>query len=201
MDPKAQPLFRSFMSKEIVLIGRSNVGKSTLFRELTGRNVRIGRRPGVTISPTKVLIGDVIYVDMPGYGFMSGVSAPQQKKTKDFIIRYFEENAENLLLIIEVIDASAFMEIANRWEKRGRIPLEVELYEFLCELGPPVVIGANKMDKVSDPDETLDEICATLGMLPPWRQWINEIAPICAKRGDTYPLLKTIREKIQSTSR
>ena len=183
------------MTREIVLIGRSNVGKSTLFKEITGKNVRIGRRPGVTLAPTKVLRGGVLYVDMPGYGFMAGVPVVQQKATKDFIVRYFEEKAEDLLLVIEVIDASAFLEIARRWERRGEIPLEVELYEFLCELGLTVVVGANKMDRVASPDRTLDEICETLGMLPPWRQWMDKIAPICAKRGDIDPLLKIIKAK------
>ncbi|HPJ84471.1 MAG TPA: 50S ribosome-binding GTPase, partial [Methanothrix sp.] len=42
------------MTSEIVLIGRSNVGKSTLFRQLTGKKVRVGRRPGVTVGPARV---------------------------------------------------------------------------------------------------------------------------------------------------
>ncbi|HPH48654.1 MAG TPA: 50S ribosome-binding GTPase, partial [Methanothrix sp.] len=39
------------MALQIVLIGRSNVGKSTLFWELTGTRVRVGKRPGVTQYP------------------------------------------------------------------------------------------------------------------------------------------------------
>ncbi|MBU4076278.1 MAG: 50S ribosome-binding GTPase, partial [Euryarchaeota archaeon] len=34
--------------KEIIFVGRSNVGKSTLISTLTGAKLRTGRRPGVT---------------------------------------------------------------------------------------------------------------------------------------------------------
>jgi len=36
---------------EIALVGRSNVGKSTLMRELTGHSFDTGGKPGVTRSP------------------------------------------------------------------------------------------------------------------------------------------------------
>ncbi|MFB6199110.1 MAG: GTPase, partial [Halobacteriaceae archaeon] len=36
---------------EIALAGRSNVGKSTLMRQLTGHDFTIGRKPGVTRQP------------------------------------------------------------------------------------------------------------------------------------------------------
>ena len=184
------------MTGEIVLIGRSNVGKSTLFRHLTGKKVRVGRRPGVTIGPARVRVGNVVYVDMPGYGYMRGADKKVQEGTKDFIVRRFEDGAEEILLVIQVIDAASFAEIADRWERRGEVPLEVELFEFLTELGLDVIVAANKMDKVADPDATLDEIGERLGMLPPWRQWRDRIAPISAKAGEIEPLKEIIRSKI-----
>ena len=76
------PFLLGTMSKEIVLIGRSNVGKSTLFWELTGTKVRIGKRPGITQYPFKTKVGNVFYVDMPGYGFMFNTTKADQEKTK-----------------------------------------------------------------------------------------------------------------------
>jgi GTP-binding protein EngB required for normal cell division len=186
------------MTSEIVLIGRSNVGKSTLFRQLTGKKVKVGRRPGVTVGPARVRVGNVVYVDMPGYGYMKGIEKKVQEGTKDFIVRYFEEKGEEILLAIQVIDAASFLEIADRWEDRGEIPLEVELFEFLMELDLAVVVAANKMDKVVGPDATLDEIAERLGMLPPWSQWKDKIAPISAKSGKIEPLKEIIRYKLQS---
>ncbi|MHC1631997.1 MAG: GTP-binding protein EngB [Methanotrichaceae archaeon] len=189
------------MTKEIVFVGRSNVGKSTLFSQIAKKKVRIGRKPGVTLSQTKVQVGNVVYVDMPGYGFMRRVPKKDQERIKDFIVHYFEDNHENILLAIQIIDTSAFMEIVRRWERCGEIPLDIELFEFLSDLGLDVVLAANKMDKVSNPDQTLDQIVEQMGMLPPWRQWIDKVAPICAKKGEIDSLLKVIRPRLQRSSR
>ena len=168
------------MSKEIVLIGRSNVGKSTLFWELTGTKVRIGKRPGITQYPFKTKVGNVFYVDMPGYGFMFKTTKAEQEKTKDLIVHYFESRAEEILLTV------------------GEVPFEIELWEFLNDMGLDVVLAANKMDRIAkvDLDGALDLICERLGMLPPWNQWPDKIAPISAKRGQIEPLRTIISKRV-----
>jgi small GTP-binding protein len=186
------------MAKEVVLIGRSNVGKSTLFRELTGKKVKVGRRPGITRWPFKVQVGGIFYVDMPGYGFMKYASKDDLDRTKDLIIKYFEEHASDILLAIQVIDAASFLDIANRWEGRGEVPLEIELYEFLGDLGIDIVLAANKMDRIANKDEALDAIVERLGMLPPWRQWLDKVAPISAKRGQIEPVQRIIKAKLSN---
>jgi len=186
------------MTKEIVLIGRSNVGKSTLFRELTGKKVKIGKRPGITQHPLKAKVGEVFYVDMPGYGFMFKVSRPEQEKTKDSIVSYIEEHAGDIFLAIQVIDAASFLDIADRWEARGEVPFEIELWEFLNDQGLDVVLAANKMDRIArlDRDRALDLICERLGMLPPWSQWIDRVAPMSANRGQIEPLRAAIQKRL-----
>ena len=186
------------MSREIVLIGRSNVGKSTLFWELTGTKVRVGKRPGITKYPFKAKVGDIFYVDMPGYGFMLKASPADQEKTKDLIVQYFEQNAEEIIMAIQVIDAASFLDIADRWEGRGEVPFEIELWEFLVDMGLDVVLAANKMDRIAkvDVDGALDLICERLGMMPPWTQWTDKIAPMSAKRGQIQPLRSIIGKKL-----
>lgn len=186
------------MVKEIVLIGRSNVGKSTLFWQLTRKKVRVGKRPGITQYPFKTKVGDLFYVDMPGYGFMLRASSDYQEKIKNLIVHYFEENAEEILLAVQVIDASSFLDIADRWEGRGEVPIEIELWEFLSDMGLDVALAANKMDRISkaDVDGALDLICERLGLMPPWGQWPDKIAPISAKRGQIQPLKSIISRKI-----
>ncbi len=186
------------MSREVVLIGRSNVGKSTLFWELTGTKVRVGKRPGVTVYPFKARVGNIFYVDMPGYGFMFKTSRAEQEKTKDLIVRYFEEHAKDILLAVQVIDAASFLDIADRWEGRGEVPLEIELWEFLGDLGLESVLAANKMDRIAkqDRDGALDLICERLGMLPPWTQWQDRVAPISAKRDQIEALRGIIAKKV-----
>ncbi len=195
-----RPLFSFYnldiMTKEIVLIGRSNVGKSTLFRQLTGQKVKVGRRPGITQYPHKARVGNVYYVDMPGYGFMFKTTRAQQEKTKDLIVEYFEQHANDILLAIQVIDAASFLDIADRWEGRGEVPFEIELYEFLSDLGLNVILSANKMDRIANQDEALDLIAERLGMLPPWTQWCDKIAPISAKRGNIAALQNILKDKM-----
>src|SRR5512136_727359 len=117
----------NIMTKEIVLTGRSNVGKSTLFKELSGKKVKIGRRPGITREPIKVMFGSVLLVDMPGFGFMKNLSKEAQERNKHFIVGYFEENKDDIRMVVQVIDAASFLDIAQRWENRGEMPAEIEL--------------------------------------------------------------------------
>ena len=72
----------SEISFEIIFVGRSNVGKSSLLRELFGAKVRVGKRPGVTLRPTYIQISDLLITDMPGFGFMSGVKDRKQRAIK-----------------------------------------------------------------------------------------------------------------------
>jgi GTP-binding protein EngB required for normal cell division len=191
------------MVQEIVLIGRSNVGKSTLFWQLTGKKVRVGKRPGITQYPFKTKVGDLFYVDMPGYGFMLKASSDYQEKTKDLIVHYFEEHAKEILLAVQVIDASSFLDIADRWEARGEVPMEIEIWEFLSDMGLDVALAANKIDRIAkaDVDGALDLICERLDLMPPWVQWPDKIAPISARRGQIQPLKSIISRRIAEKSR
>ncbi len=186
---------------EIVLAGRSNVGKSTLFYQLFGVKVRRGKRPGTTIKPNQITYKDLIVTDLPGFGYISGVDKNFNERVKDFIVRYIEENADWIILAIQVVDGKSFLEIAERWEKRGYIPVEVEMFEFLNEVCPKVFLAVNKMDKVDDPDETLDAIAEKLGMLPPWTNWRHVIFPISAKKGKVENLRDAIKNRLMEIGR
>lgn len=186
--------------KEIIFVGRSNVGKSTLIRKLTGKRLRIGKRPGVTRKPLSIPYQNYKITDMPGFGFMSGVSEESQEAIKNSIVHYIEENASNIALAVIVVNAASFSEIVDRWAGRGEIPLEVELYEFLNELNIDVIVAANKIDKVRDIDRTLDGIAERLGMMPPWKQWLDRIVPVSAKKGD-ISRLKELTQKILEKKR
>ncbi len=183
--------------KEIIFAGRSNVGKSTLITALTGKKLPAGRRPGVTRKPLHITYQGFQITDMPGFGFMSGVSEESQDAIKDNIVHYIEENAQNIVLAVMVVNATSFAEIVDRWIKRNEIPVEVELFEFLHELNIDVVVAANKIDKVKDVDGTLDGIAERLGMMPPWRQWLDVIVPVSAKKGDVGGLKEVMRNKME----
>ncbi|MEW6592582.1 MAG: GTP-binding protein EngB [Candidatus Hadarchaeota archaeon] len=179
---------------EIVLVGRSNVGKSSVIRRLTGKRPRVGKRPGVTRKISRYEFGKLEIVDMPGFGFMSGVPKHLQERTKDEIVDYLEHDREKICVALEVVDAKSFLEIAERWEKRGQVPVDVEMFSFLEELRLGPIVVANKIDLVhpDDKDKILDAICEKLGLSPPWRQWLDIVAPISAKTGEGVPQLRAL---------
>lgn len=186
---------------EIVLVGRSNVGKSTLMRCLTGRDVDTGRRPGVTTKPTHhgYHEGDFLLTDLPGFGFMAGVPAAQRERIKTGIVRYLEDNAEAIVVGVIVLDGSAAVEIIDRHLDRGDPPYALELHELLLDLGIEPVLAVNKLDKVDDRDETLDAIADRFGYPPPWQQWSDRIAPVVAKRGHIDALLTVLYEWLEAS--
>lgn len=187
--------------KEIIFTGRSNVGKSTLITALTGKKLKSGRRPGVTRKPVRIPYQNYQITDMPGFGFMSGTSDESMDAIKDNIVHYIEDNAKNITLAVMVINSKSFAEIVDRWAGRNEIPVEVELFEFLHELDISVIVAANKIDKVKDVDGALDGIAERLGMMPPWRQWMDSIVPVCAKKGEVGELKKAIQKKLDETNR
>ena len=181
---------------EIVFAGRSNVGKSTLFSQLFGVKVRKGKRPGTTIKPNQIRYRDLLVTDLPGFGYISGVDREFNERVKDFVVRYIEENSERIILAVQVVDGKSFLEIAERWERRGYIPVEVEMFEFLNEVCPKVFLAVNKMDKVDDWDDVLNGIALKLGMTPPWQEWTHVIFPISAKKGKIDNLRRAIKNRL-----
>jgi len=189
---------------EIVLIGRSNVGKSTLMREITGHTkFATGGKPGVTRKPNHYdwNAEDFVITDLPGFGFMSGVPGDVREAIKTDIVRYIEANAEKILVGVLVVDGKSVIDIIDRHSGEGEIPHDVEMFGFLQELGIPTVVAVNKMDKVDDRDERLDELAERLGLYPPWQQFDDVIAPISAKRGNIDALNEAVRHHLHAQQR
>ena len=188
---------------EVVLVGRSNVGKSTLMRELTGHSVTTGRKPGVTRQPNHFdwVSESFMFTDLPGFGFMSGVPEVQRERIKTDVVRYVEDNADDILAGVLVVDGKSVVDIIDRHSGDDEIPHDVELFHFLRELEIPTVVAVNKMDKVDDRDERLDDLCDRLGILPPWQQWQETVAPISAKRGDISALTDALETHFHDQKR
>ncbi|MGP8337592.1 MAG: GTP-binding protein EngB, partial [Methanosarcinaceae archaeon] len=163
--------FEDGVKFEIIFVGRSNVGKSSFIRDLTGKKkVRVGKRPGVTLIPHHICYSDMILTDMPGFGFMSGVHASKQNLIKDTIIKYIEDNADRIKIAVMAVDGATFLDLVKRWDARNEIPIDIEMFDFLREMGIDTIVAVNKIDKIN-PDElavTLDGIADCLGMVPPW---------------------------------
>ncbi|MFB6104228.1 MAG: GTP-binding protein EngB [Halobacteriaceae archaeon] len=190
-------------SAEVVLVGRSNVGKSTVMREITGHAVPVGQNPGVTRAPNHYdwTAQDFVVTDLPGFGFMSGVEEARREQIKTDVVRYLETYADEILVGILVLDGKAAVDIMDRHSGPESIPHPVEFYHLFADLEVPVVVAVNKMDKVEDRDGRLDAIADRLGLVPPWTQWRDVIAPITAKDGRVDPLYSAVRTHLEAAKR
>ncbi len=190
-------------SDEVVLVGRSNVGKSTLMREITGHDVPTGGKPGVTQQPNHYdwASDDFVLTDLPGFGFMSGVEEHRREQIKTDVVRYVESHADDILVGVLVVDGNSAVEIIDRHSGPDEVPYDVEMFAFLRDVGIPIVVAVNKMDKVSDRDERLNDLCDRLGLVPPWQQWRETVAPITAKRGSIDALNDAIGEHLHDQKR
>ncbi|GLC37751.1 hypothetical protein PLESTB_001473100 [Pleodorina starrii] len=92
---------------EFALIGRSNVGKSSLINSLTRNDklAKVSKEPGMTKLINHYLINDCWYlVDLPGYGFAKAGKSNREEWltfTKDFFIQ-----RENLVSVLLLVDSS-----------------------------------------------------------------------------------------------
>lgn len=187
--------------REIVFLGRSNVGKSTLLRQLIGKKVRVGRKPGVTLKPNHFYFDDLLITDLPGFGFMHGLKKQKSEQIKSFIVHYLEDNSDRILLAVQVIDAGSFIDLVDRWNMKGEMPVDVEFFNFLHDLDLDVVVAVNKIDKLTDLESELDEFVQRLGIYPPWKQWRDQIVLICAKKGQIGELSELIKSRLHDIKR
>ena len=139
---------------EFLLVGRSNVGKSSFINTVLGRKdlARVSSTPGKTQTLNFYLVNNSFYlVDVPGYGYAS-VNHEQQKKFGLMIEEYLAKRQE-LKRVFMIVDF--------------RIkPTEddVLMYQFLKYYDIPVTLILNKTDKVgsSKREKSIKNILSTL---------------------------------------
>ena len=124
---------------EFLLVGRSNVGKSSFINTLANRKnlARISAIPGKTQTLNFYLINEEFYlVDVPGYGFAK-VSKGLKNKFGLIIEDYLKER-DNLKRVFMLIDF-----------RHKPTNDDIMMYDYLKYYNIPVTIIATKSDKVS----------------------------------------------------
>ena len=150
---------------EIVFIGRSNVGKSSLINSLTRvRNLaRVSSQPGKTQTINFYDVGlkiagkegrhDFYLVDLPGYGYAK-IGKSQRAIWQRFIREYLL-SSPSIRFVCQLIDA-----------RHAPMASDIDMFRFLVDHDLPVLPVATKVDKVRKTalDKQLAAIKRTLGV-------------------------------------
>lgn len=124
---------------EILLCGRSNVGKSSFINSIFSNKklAKVGSSPGKTRSLNFYEIGEKFYIiDMPGYGYAQASKA-EIEKWKKLIEGYFKLD-RNVILVFHLLDA-----------RIAPTKLDVQMRNFANNFIDKYIAVINKIDKVN----------------------------------------------------
>ena len=128
----------------VALVGRPNVGKSTLFNRLVGkRSAIVESFPGVTrdrhVGHSHYKGYSFIVIDTGGFEPDAETSLLQQMRLQS------QMAVEEADLTVLVVDA-----------REGWIPADVEIFQSLSRSGKPILVAANKADVPQIDDQSVD---------------------------------------------
>lgn len=123
---------------DIVLAGRSNVGKSSLINKLINRKnlARTSSNPGKTRTLNFYSVNDQWYfVDLPGYGYAK-VSHSEQNAFKKMVDSYFA--SQRPMVVWQIVDL-----------RHSPSVQDLQMQDYLRHSGLPYMVVATKADKLS----------------------------------------------------
>ncbi|HED39858.1 MAG TPA: GTPase Era [Chromatiales bacterium] len=156
----------------VAIVGRPNVGKSTLLNQILGQKISITtRKPQTTrhqilgIKTTED--AQVVYVDTPGI----------HRGSKKAMNRYMNKAAAS---VINDVDVVVFVVDGLHWEEDDQAILEK-----LKQVDAPVILALNKLDKLGDRTELLPHIQQLSEKMS-----FREIIPVSASKGENVESLE-----------
>lgn len=162
----------------IALVGRPNVGKSTLLNRILGQKISItSRRPQTTrhrVLGIKTLpSAQLIYVDTPGIHDFSGRA----------MNRHMNRTASSVLLDVDVV---VFLVDGLHWTADDELVLQ-KLAQITC----PVILAINKIDLLGNREELLPRL---QGLSE--KRSFAQIIPLSASKGDNVAQLEAVIEEL-----
>ncbi|SDH52526.1 GTPase Era [Propionivibrio dicarboxylicus] len=168
----------SLKSGTIAIVGRPNVGKSTLLNQLIGEKISIVSRKAQTTRHRIMGIltrpdAQFVFVDTPGF----------QNKHANALNRAMNRGVKQALSDVDVV---IFVMEADRFDARDKIVLE------LLPADRPVVLALNKIDQCKDKSKMLPLLTEMNSRFP-----FAAIVPISATRGSQVEdLLSEVRKHL-----
>lgn len=155
----------TFRSGFVALIGRPNVGKSTLMNQIIGQKIAITSdkpqttRNRITTIYTEEDRGQIVFVDTPGIH-------KAKNKLGKYMVRTAEQSMRDVDLILWLVEPSTFIGAGER-----------HIIEELEKAGIPVILVINKIDTVKPPE--------ILTFIDTYRKVFDfdEIIPASARKG------------------
>lgn len=141
---------------EIVLVGKSNVGKSSFVNTMINRKslARTSSEPGKTRQLNFYNMDNSFYfVDLPGYGY-SKMSKVEQEKVGHFIEEYLSTR-QTISLIIFLVDI-----------RHNPTENDILMYDYIVRTNLPFLVLCNKADKIAPTkvDTYVNNIKETFGI-------------------------------------
>lgn len=161
-----------FRSGLVALIGRANVGKSTLLNRLVGEKISIvSRRPQTTRHRILGIktggSGQIVYVDTPG------LDAPASRRLNRYLTRLARASVEGVDCVVLVVSA------------RGLSTDDDAGLDLARGLHVPVILVINKLDQLKDRRTLLPMMRAAAA-----RMDFAEIVPVSARTGEGVDTLE-----------
>ncbi|EGT3648418.1 GTPase Era [Clostridioides difficile] len=169
-----------FKSGFVSIVGRPNVGKSTLMNNVVGEKIAImSDKPQTTRNTIQAVYTDeemqIVFLDTPG------IHKPKNK-LGEFMVKVATEAFKNVDLILFVVDDS---------KKIG--PGDRKIIEDLRSVKTPIILVVNKIDQLDQKDELFDII-----KMYDREGIFKEIVPISALKGkNTDTLIKVIQNYLE----
>ncbi len=163
---------------EIAFGGRSNVGKSSMLNKLFQRKAlaRVSSMPGKTATINFYRVGEVDFVDLPGYGYAK-VSKTEQQRWSKLIEHYFQDD-RRFALIVSLVDM-----------RHPPSKLDIDMIHFLLDHEFPFIVVLTKADKLNK-TERAKRLAAIRKELPYGEDLT--IIPFSAQTGEGVDTLREI---------
>ena len=168
----------NFKSGFVTLIGRPNVGKSTLMNHLIGQKIAItSNKPQTTRNRIQTVLttedGQIVFVDTPGIH-------KAKNKLGEYMVNIAERSLNEVDVVLWLVEPSTFIGAGER-----------HIIDQLKRVKTPVILVINKIDMVKKED--------LLPAIDTYRKEYDfaDIVPVSARSGDnTDELVKVILKQI-----